>query len=62
MNMDSPWWSIPKGNQLKKLQNNTDKLVNELEIALKDFENKGDAKELSSKIKNSIKNFQQELS
>ena len=52
------WWGITKENQLKKYQKKTNQFINELESTLNDFENKADTKELSSKLKESIKKFQ----
>lgn len=54
------WWGITKENQLKKYQKKTNQFINELESTLDDFENKADIKELSSKLKESIKKFQKE--
>ena len=54
------WWGITKENQLKKYQKKTNQFINELESTLKDFENKAEIKELSSKLKESIKKFQEE--
>ena len=54
------WWGITKENQLKKYQKKTNQFINELESTLNDFENKADTKELSSKLKESIKKFQEE--
>ncbi len=54
------WWGITKENQLKKYQKKTNQLINEFESILNDFENKADIKELSSKLKESIKKFQLE--
>ncbi len=54
------WWGITKENQLKKYQKKTNQFINELESTLNDFENKADPKELSLKIKESIKKFQEE--
>jgi len=54
------WWGITKENQLKKYQKKTNQFINELESTLDDFENKADIKELSSKLKESIKKFQEE--
>ncbi len=54
------WWGITKENQLKKYQKKTNQFINELESNLNDFENKADIKELSSKLKESIKKFQEE--
>ncbi len=54
------WWGITKENQLKKYQKKTNQFINELESTLNDFENKADPKELSSKLKESIKKFQEE--
>jgi hypothetical protein len=54
------WWGITKENQLKKYQKNINQFINELESTLNDFENKADIKELSSKLKDSIKKFQEE--
>jgi hypothetical protein len=54
------WWGITKENQLKKYQKKTNQFINELESTLNDFENKADIKELSSKLKESIKKFQEE--
>ena len=54
------WWRITKENQLKKYQKKTNQFINELESTLKDFENKAEIKELSSKLKESIKKFQEE--
>jgi len=54
------WWGITKENQLKKYQKKTNQFINELETTLDDFENKADIKELSSKLKESIKKFQEE--
>lgn len=53
------WWGITKENQLKKYQKKTNQFINELESTLDDFENKADIKELSSKLKESIKKFQE---
>jgi hypothetical protein len=58
----SEWWGISKQKQLKKFQEQTAYFVNELESILKDFENNGEVKEISSKLKESIKKFQNELS
>ncbi|HXV66838.1 MAG TPA: hypothetical protein VD731_06420 [Nitrosopumilaceae archaeon] len=54
------WWGITKENQLKKYQKKTNQFINELESTLDNFENKADIKELSSKLKESIKKFQEE--
>ena len=54
------WWRITKENQLKKYQKKTNQFINELESTLNYFENKADIKELSSKLKESIKKFQEE--
>ena len=54
------WWGITKENQLKKYQKKTNQFINELEFTLKDFENKAEIKELSSKLKESIRKFQEE--
>ncbi len=54
------WWGITKENQLKKYQKKTNQFINELESTLNYFENKADIKELSSKLKESIKKFQEE--
>ncbi len=54
------WWGITKENQLKKYQKKTNQFIGELESTLDDFENKADIKELSSKLKESIKKFQEE--
>jgi len=54
------WWGIAKGNQLKKYQKKTNQFIKELESALKDFENSADIKDLSTKLKESIKKFQDE--
>jgi len=54
------WWGITKGNQLKKYQKKTNQFIKELESTLKDFENSADIKDLSTKLKESIKKFQDE--
>ena len=54
------WWGITKENQLKKYQKKTNQFINELESTLNYFENKADIKELSSKLKESIRKFQEE--
>lgn len=54
------WWGMKKENQLKKYQKKTNQFINELESTLNDFENKADIKGLSSKLKESIKKFQEE--
>jgi len=54
------WWGIIKGNQLKKYQKKTNQFIKELESTLKDFENTADIKDLSTKLKESIKKFQDE--
>jgi len=54
------WWGIIKGNQLKKYQKKTNQFIKELESTLKDFENSGDIKDLNTKLKESIKKFQDE--
>ncbi len=54
------WWGIIKGNQLKKFQKKTNQFIKELESTLKDFENSADIKDLSTKLKESIKKFQDE--
>jgi hypothetical protein len=58
--MMNDWWGITKENQLKKYQKKTNQFINELESTLNYFENKADIKELSSKLKESIKKFQEE--
>ncbi len=52
------WWGIAMGNQLKKNQKKTNQFIEELESTLKDFENSADIKDLSTKLKESIKKFQ----
>ena len=54
------WWEITKGNKLKKYQKKTNQFIEELESNLKDFENSADIKDLSTKLKESIKKFQDE--
>ncbi len=54
------WWGIIKGNQLKKYQKKTKQFIKGLESTLKDFENTADIKDLSTKLKESIKKFQDE--
>ena len=54
------WWGITKENQLKKYQKKINQFINELESTLNDFKNKADTKELSSKLKESIRKFQEE--
>ncbi len=54
------WWGITKGNKLKKYQKKTNQFIEELESNLKDFENSADIKDLSTKLKESIKKFQDE--
>ena len=54
------WWGITKGNQLKKFQKKTNQFIKELESTLKDFENSADIKDLSTKLKESVKKFQDE--
>ena len=54
------WWGITKENQLKKYQKKTNQFINALESTLNYFETKADIKELSSKLKESIKKFQEE--
>ena len=54
------WWGITKENQLKKYQKKTNQFIKELESTLKDFENSADIKDLSTKLKESIKKFQDE--
>lgn len=58
---------MPKGrktskqNQFKKLQDQAQQFVKELEGTLNEFENKGDIKQLSNKIKDSIDEFQKSI-
>ncbi len=52
------WLGITKGNHLKKYQKKTNQFIKELESTLKDFENSADIKDLSTKLKESIKKFQ----
>ena len=52
------WWGITMGNQLKKYKKKTNQFIKELEFTLKDFENSADIKDLSTKLKESIKKFQ----
>ena len=54
------WWGITKGNQLKRYQKKTNQFIKELESTLIDFENSADIKELSTKLKESIKKFHDE--
>ena len=54
------WWGITKGNKLKKYKKKTNQFIEELESNLKDFENSADIKDLSTKLKESIKKFQDE--
>ncbi len=54
------WWGITKGNQLKTYQKKTNQFIKELGSTLKDFENSADIKDLSTKLKESIKKFQDE--
>jgi len=54
------WWGITIGNKLKKYQKKTNQFIKELESTLKDFENSGDIKDLNTKLKESIKKFQDE--
>ncbi len=54
------WWGITKGNQLKTYQKKTNQFIKELESTLIGFENSADIKELSTKLKESIKKFQDE--
>ncbi len=54
------WWGITIGNKLKKYQKKTNQFIKELESTLKDFENSADIKDLSTKLKESIKKFQDE--
>jgi len=54
------WWGITKGNKLKKYQKKINQFIEELESNLKDFENSADIKDLSTKLKESIKKFQDE--
>jgi len=54
------WWGITKGNQLEKYQKKTNQFIKELESCLKDFENSADIKDLGTKLKESIKKFQDE--
>jgi len=54
------WWGITMGNQLKKYQKKTNQFIKELESTLKDFQNSADIKDLSTKLKESIKKFQDE--
>ena len=54
------WWGITKGSQLKKYQKMTNQFIEELESCLKDFENSADIKDLGTKLKESIKKFQDE--
>lgn len=49
-----------KQNQLK-LQRQAQQFVKELEDTLREFENKGDVKQLSNKIKESISEFQKSI-
>ena len=52
------WWGIQRGKDLKKLKNKTKQFVEELEITLKNFDQNGDVKELNSKLKQAINQFQ----
>ncbi len=52
------WWGITKGNQLKTYQKKTNQFIKELESTLIDFENSADIKDLNTKLKESIKKFQ----
>ena len=54
------WWVITNGSQLKKYQKKTNQFIKELESCLKDFENSADIKDLGTKLKESIKKFQDE--
>lgn len=54
------WWGITKKNQLRDYQKKTSQFIEDLEATLNNFENTADIRELSSKIKESIKKFQEE--
>ena len=53
------WWGITKENQLKKYKKKTNQFIDELESTLNDFEDNANIKELSSKLRESIKKFQE---
>lgn len=55
--MDGSTLGVKK--KFKEYQVQTQNFINELETILKDFESKGDVKEFSEKVKESIKKFQQ---
>jgi hypothetical protein len=54
------WEKSAAEKKLKELQIRTNQLFSDLEINLNDFEKKGDAGELISRLKESIKQFQNE--
>lgn len=58
--MGIQWGKLPAEKNLKELQKRTNQFFNDFEISLNDFEKKGDAKELIAKLKEAIKQFQNE--
>ena len=58
--MGFPWGKISADKNLEELQKRTNQFLSDFEISLNDFEMKGDAKELIFKLKEAIKQFQNE--
>jgi len=54
-------WEILKPNRLKKFQDQTHQLENDLELIWKDFENDADYEKWSSKLKELIRKFQEDF-
>jgi hypothetical protein len=58
--MDTPWGKIHLEKEFNEFRKRTDHLVSDFETGLNDFEKKGDVKELISKLKNAVIQFQNE--
>ena len=54
------WGKIHVEKKFKEFRKRTDQFVSDFETGLNDFEKKGDVKELISKLKDAVKQFQNE--
>lgn len=58
--MGTPWGKIHIEKTFKEFRKRTDQFVLDFETSLNDFEKKGDVKELISKLRDSVIQFQNE--